>query len=52
MLTGRFGKFKKNEKVIGEEGIISKKNSKVEIHVIPTNEELLIARDAFRAVDK
>ena len=41
----------KNSEVCGREGVISKENSKVEIHVIPTNEELLIARDAFRAVE-
>ncbi|OGS41393.1 MAG: acetate kinase, partial [Elusimicrobia bacterium RIFOXYD12_FULL_66_9] len=34
----------------GATGEISKSSSPVKIHVIPTNEELLIARDSFRAV--
>ena len=34
----------------GATGEISKAASRVKIHVIPTNEELLIARDSFRAV--
>ena len=34
----------------GQTGEISKKDSPVRIFVIPTNEELLIARDAFRVV--
>lgn len=39
----------KNETNKGE-GIISKENSPVEIRVIPTNEELLIARDTVRLI--
>ena len=34
----------------GAEGVISTPASRIPIWVIPTNEELLIARDAFRAV--
>ncbi|MEQ1917830.1 MAG: acetate kinase [Elusimicrobiota bacterium] len=34
----------------GQTGEISKKDSRLKIFVIPTNEELLIARDSFRAV--
>jgi len=34
----------------GQTGEISAKGSRVKIHVIPTNEELLIARDALRVV--
>lgn len=34
----------------GQTGEISKKGSKVKVLVIPTNEELLIARDAYRTV--
>jgi acetate kinase len=34
----------------GQTGEVSTKGSRVKILVIPTNEELLIARDAFRAV--
>jgi acetate kinase len=36
--------------VRGKEGIISTKDSKVKVYVIPTNEELIIARDACRVV--
>lgn len=39
-----------NEKAVGKEGKISKKDSKVEVWVIPTNEELVIARDTARLV--
>ena len=42
---------KQNAKMIhGKEGIISKKNAKLKIFVIPTNEELLIARDTVRLI--
>jgi acetate kinase len=34
----------------GQAGVISKEGSKLAAYVIPTNEELLIARDTFRAV--
>lgn len=34
----------------GKEGIISKENSRMKVYVIPTNEELLIARDTVRCV--
>lgn len=34
----------------GQTGEISKKGSRLRAYVIPTNEELLIARDAYRAV--
>lgn len=34
----------------GKEGIISKPESKIKIFVIPTNEELLIARDTVRCI--
>lgn len=34
-----------NSEVIGKEGLISTKDSKVKVCVIPTNEELIIARD-------
>ena len=40
-----------NKKVIGgQEGLISKAGSKVKVMAIPTNEELLIARDSVRCV--
>ncbi|MCE5304671.1 acetate kinase [bacterium] len=38
------------ETVGGKEGIISKPESKVKIYVIPTNEELILARDTCRVV--
>ncbi|HEX7712922.1 MAG TPA: acetate kinase [Bacillota bacterium] len=42
--------FKKNENLRGKETIISKPRSKVTVMVVPTNEELLIARDAYALV--
>lgn len=42
-----------NEKAIrGYEGKISTKNSKVDVFVIPTNEEIVIARDTAALVEK
>ena len=35
-----------------QEGIISDKNSKVEIYVVPTNEELMIIKDTYEIVKK
>lgn len=40
----------RNGEVVGKEGEISAESSRVRIMVIPTNEELLIARDTFCAV--
>jgi acetate kinase len=40
----------RNEVMVGKEGEISTEGSRVRVMVIPTNEELLIARDTFRAV--
>jgi acetate kinase len=40
----------RNEKASGKECVISTDSSRVNIMVIPTNEELLIARDTFRVV--
>jgi acetate kinase len=40
----------RNQAVVGKEGEISTPASRVRVLVIPTNEELLIARDTFRAV--
>lgn len=39
-----------NQRIVGQEGVISANSSKVKIYVIPTNEELLIARDTVRAI--
>ena len=41
----------KNDKTVGAEAEISKASSRVKIFVIPTNEELLIARDTYRAIE-
>jgi acetate kinase len=38
------------EKVGGKEGEINSNNSRMKVFVIPTNEELLIARDTVRCV--
>ena len=40
----------RNAALVGKEGEISTDGSRVRVMVIPTNEELLIARDTFRAV--
>ncbi|MGM0381499.1 MAG: acetate/propionate family kinase [bacterium] len=40
-----------NEGVIGEEKIISPEDSPTEVMVIPTNEELMIARDTARCLE-
>ena len=41
---------KANEATVGVEGLISKESSPVKIYAIPTNEELVIARDTTRIV--
>jgi acetate kinase len=43
---------KEKNKLRGEERDISTPNSKVRILVIPTNEELVIARDTLEIVSK
>lgn len=40
----------RNAEVVGKEAEISTASSRLRVMVIPTNEELLIARDTFRAV--
>ncbi|HRH40420.1 MAG TPA: acetate kinase [Pyrinomonadaceae bacterium] len=42
---------KNDTQIKGNEGIISTDSSKVKVWVIPTNEELLIARDAVRLIE-
>lgn len=42
----------KNNKIQGEEEVISKKSSKVKIVVVPTNEELVIALDTKNIVEE
>nr|MDE7024397.1 acetate kinase [Paramuribaculum sp.] len=41
-----------NESIRGTETVISKPNSKVKVAVIPTDEELMIARDTNDIVSK
>ncbi len=43
---------KKNDKVIWQEEIISHKNSKIKILVVPTKEELMIAKETFKILKK
>lgn len=43
---------KEKNKVRGEEKEISSKDSKVKIYIIPTNEELIIAKDAYELTKK
>lgn len=40
----------KNEQTVGREGIISTADSKLQAYAIPTDEELLIARDTVRVI--
>ena len=40
----------KNKKAVGREGIISAEGSRLAAYVIPTDEELLIARDTVRCI--
>ena len=40
------------ETVLGKEGLISTPDSKIKVYVIPTNEELVIARDTKALVEK
>ena len=49
-LGAKIDREKAKEMVGGKEGIISTKDSKIYICVVPTNEELLIARDTKRLV--
>ena len=42
----------KNGKTIKKEGEISAPNSKVKVYCIPTNEELVIARDTYQVISK
>ncbi len=43
---------KKNETVFGEEVVISAEDSKVKVIVVPTDEELMIAKDTKRIVNE
>ena len=39
-----------NQDMVGREGMISTQNSKLQAYAIPTDEELLIARDTVRVI--
>ncbi|MCQ4022893.1 MULTISPECIES: acetate/propionate family kinase [unclassified Ruminococcus] len=41
-----------DEMILGKEGLISAPDSKIKVYVIPTNEELVIARDTKAIVEK
>jgi acetate kinase len=41
----------RNEAVVGHEGVVSADDSAVRVLVVPTNEELIIARDTVRLVE-
>jgi len=43
---------RKNKKAIGKEAIISSNDSKIKVFVIPTDEELMIARQAVDVISK
>ncbi|MGQ1787197.1 MULTISPECIES: acetate/propionate family kinase [unclassified Saccharicrinis] len=42
---------KKNEAIFGEEAVLSKENGKVKVMVVPTDEELVIAKDTKQIVE-
>ena len=43
---------KRNEEVSGKEGTITADDSKIKALVVPTNEELMIARDTKQVAEK
>ncbi len=45
-------KLKNRDTILGKEGKVSSNNSKVEVFVIPTNEELAIARFTMQLIEK
>ena len=42
---------RKNRQTVGREGLISSEDSKLLVYAIPTDEELLIARDTVRLIE-
>ncbi len=50
MMTYRASSSIKNLATVDREGEISRESSRIRVMVIPTNEELLMARDTYRAV--
>jgi acetate kinase len=47
----RFDRTKNEALIRGKEGYISREDSPVKALVVPTNEELVIARDTFKLID-
>ncbi len=43
--------YQKNEEVRGVEALISKPESKVKVAVLPTDEEVMIARDCMKRIN-
>ena len=43
--------YAKNEELRGVEGLISKPGSKIKVAVIPTDEEVMIARDCMKRIN-
>ncbi|MEF9967493.1 MAG: acetate kinase, partial [Longicatena sp.] len=41
-----------NDKTRGKEILLSTSDSKLQVWLIPTNEELMIARDTYRLIEK
>lgn len=48
----KIDRARNKEMILGKEGKISTPDSKIEVYVIPTNEELVIARDTQELVEK
>lgn len=48
----KIDKEKNNAAIMGNEGLISTPDSKIKVYVIPTNEELVIARDTKQIVEE
>ena len=44
--------FEKNNGVRGKEMILSKPDSKVKVLIVPTNEEMMIAKDTYEIVNR
>jgi acetate kinase len=42
----------RNSSMVGKEGLISADDSKIKVYVFPTNEELVIARDTARILER
>ena len=42
--------YEKNDRVRGEEALISKPESKIKVAILPTDEEVMIARDCVKRI--